>query len=194
MEHKLPDLPFVKDALAPFISGETMEYHYGKHHKSYVDHLNKSITGTELESSSLEDIVRKASGGIFNNASQSWNHSFYWNCLSPKGDGIPAGDTGQAIIKTFGSFEQFKAKFTDAALMLFGSGWAWLVKNPDGSLKIEPTSNAGNPLRDGKKPLLTCHVWEHAYYLDYRNLRSKYVEAFWKLVNWDFVSQNFAQK
>jgi len=194
MEHKLTDLPFGKDALAPNISAETLEYHYGKHHKTYVDNLNKLLPGTDFEKASLEDIVKKATGGIFNNVAQVWNHTFYWNCLSPKGGGIPTGDLDKAITKTFGSFEQFKDKFTNAAVTLFGSGWAWLVKNSDGSLAVEATSNAGNPLRDGKKPLLTCDVWEHAYYIDYRNARAKYVDAFWKLVNWDFVSQNFAQK
>lgn len=189
MEHKLIELPFAKDALAPVISAETLEYHYGKHHKTYVDNLNKLIPGTEFENLPLEDIVRKASGGIFNNAAQVWNHTFYWNCLSPKG-GNPTGGIANAITRTFGSFEDFKVKFTNTAVTLFGSGWAWLVKNPDGSLSIESTSNAGNPLRDGKKPLLTCDVWEHAYYIDYRNARAKYVEAFWKIVNWEFVARN----
>jgi superoxide dismutase, Fe-Mn family len=191
MEHKLPELPFAKDALVPHISAETLEYHYGKHHKAYVDNLNKLIPGTEFENSFLEEIVKKASGGIFNNAAQVWNHTFYWNCLSPKGGGEPSGAVASAITKSFGSFAQFKEKFTNAAVTLFGSGWAWLVKNPDGSLAIEATSNAGNPLKDGKKPLLTCDVWEHAYYIDYRNARSKYVEAFWNLVNWDFTNKNF---
>jgi Fe-Mn family superoxide dismutase len=194
LEHKLPNLPYEKDELVPYISAETLEYHYGKHHKTYVDHLNKAIVGTEFENSSLEDIVKKASGRIFNHAAQVWNHSFYWNCLSPKGGGIPTGDAGKAIINTFGSFELFHAKFTETALLLFGSGWAWLVRNSDDSLEIEATTNAGNPLRDGKKPLLVCDIWEHAYYLDYRNLRSKYVEAYWKLVNWKFVDQNLNHK
>ena len=161
MEHQLPDLPYGKDALAPHIATETIEYHYGKHHKAYVDNINRLITGTEFEKMSLEDIIQKASGGIFNNAAQIWNHTFYWNCLSPKG-----------------------------AVTLFGSGWAWLVKNSDGSLSIETTGNAGTPLKEGKKALLTCDVWEHAYYIDYRNARAKYVEAFWNLVNWDFVTAN----
>ncbi len=191
MEHKLPELPYAKDSLTPVISAETLEYHYGKHHKTYVDNLNKLIPGTEFENLSLEDIIKKASGGVFNNAAQIWNHTFYWNCLSPKGGGIPAGDLGKTITKTFGSFDQFKEQFTVAAVTLFGSGWTWLVKNPDGSLTIEATSNAGNPLKDGKKALLTCDVWEHAYYIDYRNARAKYVESFWKLVNWKFVEQNF---
>jgi superoxide dismutase, Fe-Mn family len=190
MEHKLPDLPYAKDALAPHISAETLEYHYGKHHKTYVDNLNRLIVGTEFEKSPLDEIVRKASGGIFNNAAQIWNHSFYWNCLSPQGGGEPGGDLARALSADFGSLAQFKEKFTSAAVTLFGSGWAWLVKNPDGKLAIEAVSNAGNPLRDGKKPLLTCDVWEHAYYIDYRNARAKYVEAYWNLVNWKFVAAN----
>jgi superoxide dismutase, Fe-Mn family len=194
MEYKLPELPFTKDALVPYLSIETLEYHYGKHHKAYVDNLNKLIPGTEFESSALEDIVKKASGGIFNNAAQVWNHTFYWNCLSPKGGGEPSGALAIAINNDFGSFTQFKEKFTNAAVTLFGSGWAWLVKNTDGSLAIEATSNAGNPLRDGKKPVLTCDVWEHAYYIDYRNARAKYLESFWNVVNWDFANKIFAQK
>jgi len=194
MEHKLPELPFAKDALVPYISVETLEYHYGKHHKTYVDNLNKLIPGTAFENSSLEDIIRKASGGIFNNAAQVWNHTFYWNCLSPKGGGEPSGALALAITRDFGSFTQFKEKFTNAAVTLFGSGWAWLVKNNDGSLAIEATSKAGNPLKDGKKPLLTCDVWEHAYYIDYRNARAKYVEAFWNIVNWDFANKIFVYK
>jgi Fe-Mn family superoxide dismutase len=190
MEHKLPELPYAKDALAPGISAETIEYHYGKHHKAYVDNLNKLIPGTEFEKMSLEEIVKKASGGIFNNAAQDWNHSFYWNCLSPKAGGEPAGALANAINKNFGSFAQFKEKFSNTAVTTFGSGWAWLVKNSDGTLSIESSSNAGNPLKDGKKALLTCDVWEHAYYIDYRNARAKYIEAFWNLVNWKFVEQN----
>ncbi|MBI2849615.1 MAG: superoxide dismutase [Fe] [Chloroflexi bacterium] len=191
MEHQLPTLPFANDALAPNISAETIEYHYGKHHKTYVDNINRLIQGTEYADMSLEDIIKKAPpGGIFNNAAQVWNHTFYWNGLSPKGGGNPTGPTADAIIKNFGALKDFQEKFTNAAVTLFGSGWAWLVKNPDGSLAIESTSNAGNPLRDGKKPLLTCDVWEHAYYIDYRNARAKYVEAYWKIVNWDFVAAN----
>jgi superoxide dismutase, Fe-Mn family len=190
MEHKLPDLPYAKDALVPNISAETIEYHYGKHHKAYVDNLNKLIPGTEFEKMALEEIVKKASGAIFNNAAQDWNHSFYWNCLSPKGGGEPTMAVANSINKSFGSFSQFKDKFTNTAVTTFGSGWAWLVKNSDGTLSIESSSNAGNPLKDGKKALLTCDVWEHAYYIDYRNARAKYVEAFWNLVNWKFVEQN----
>ncbi|MFC1991806.1 superoxide dismutase [Chloroflexota bacterium] len=190
MEHKLPELPYASDALAPNISAETIEYHYGKHHAAYVANINRLIPGTEFENLSLEDIIRKASGGIFNNAAQIWNHTFYWNCLSPKGGGEPSGEVAGAITKSFGSFQEFKEKFTNAAATLFGSGWAWLVKNADGSLSIETTGNAGTPLKDDKTALLTCDVWEHAYYIDYRNARAKYIEAFWNLVNWDFVSTN----
>ncbi len=190
MEHKLPELPYSKDALSPHISAETLEYHHGKHHKTYVDNLNKLIPGTEFENLPLEDIIKKASGGIFNNAAQVWNHTFFWNCLSPEGGGEPDGDLAQAINKEFGSFAQFKEKFSAAATTLFGSGWAWLVKNPDGRLAIEQAGNAGNPLRDGKKPVLTCDVWEHAYYIDYRNARAKFIEAFWNLVNWKWAASN----
>ena len=190
MEHKLPELPYAKSALAPHISQETLEYHYGKHHATYVANLNKLIAGTEFAESSLEDIVKKASGGLFNNAAQVWNHSFYWKCLSPNGGGEPSGALAAAIAKNFGSFASFREKLTTAAVTQFGSGWAWLVKNADGSLAIEQTSNAATPLRDGKKPLLTVDVWEHAYYIDYRNARPAYLEAFWKLANWDFAAAN----
>ena len=190
MEHKLPALPFAQNALAPQISAETLEYHYGKHHKAYVDNLNRLIPGSDFADMPLEEIVRKSSGGIFNNAAQVWNHSFYWNCLSPKGGGQPTGELASAINKQFGSFAQFKEKFTGAAVSLFGSGWVWLVKNAGGGLSIEAMSNAGNPLREGEKALLTCDVWEHAYYIDYRNARAKYVEAFWNLVNWGFAAGN----
>ena len=190
MEHKLPELPYAMDALEPHISRETLEYHYGKHHKTYVDNLNKLIPGTEFENLSLEEIIKKSSGGIFNNAAQIWNHSFYWNCLSPKG-GEPAGALADAINKSFGSIDEFKQKFSQTAITTFGSGWGWLVKNAAGDLEIVSTSNAGCPLTEGKTPLLTCDVWEHAYYIDYRNARPKYVETFWKLVNWDFVANNF---
>ena len=190
MEHQLPELPYVKDALAPHISVETIEYHYGKHHKAYVDNINRLISGTEFENVPLEEVIRKSSGGIFNNAAQIWNHTFYWNCLSPKGGGEPIGELANVITEQFGSFAQFKQKFTNAAVTLFGSGWAWLVKNSDSSLSIEATSNAGTPLKEGKKALLTCDVWEHAYYIDYRNARAKYVEESWNLVNWDTVHKN----
>jgi Fe-Mn family superoxide dismutase len=189
MEHKLPELPFARDALAPHISAETIEYHYGKHHAAYVTNLNKLIKGTAFAELPLEEIVKTASGGIFNNAAQDWNHTFYWNCLSPKGGGEPTGKLADEIKKAFGSFEQFKEKFTTAAATQFGSGWAWLVRNSDGSLAVESTGNAETPLHQGKKALMTCDVWEHAYYIDYRNARPTYLGAFWKLVNWDFVQQ-----
>ena len=191
MEHTLPPRPYAKNALEPTISAETLEYHYGKHHQAYVTNLNNLIKGTEFENSPLEDIIVKSSGGIFNNAAQVWNHTFYWNCLTPNGSGAPSGELATAIDKAFGSFEDFKKQFSQKAVTTFGSGWAWLVKNQDGSLSIESTSNADTPMTKGQKALLTCDVWEHAYYVDYRNARPKYVEEFWKLVNWDFVAANF---
>ncbi len=191
MEHKLPALPYAKNALAPHISEETLEYHYGKHHAAYVANLNKLIAGTEFADKELDEIVKKAVGGLFNNAAQHWNHSFYWNCLSPQGGGEPAGALAAALKTSFGSYEQFKEKFTTAATSLFGSGWTWLVRTKDGGLAIENGSNAENPLKTGKQALLTCDVWEHAYYIDYRNARAKYLEAFWKLVNWKFAEANF---
>jgi Fe-Mn family superoxide dismutase len=190
VQHQLPPLPYALDALQPHISKETLEYHYGKHHAAYVNNLNNQIKGTEFENAALEDIIKKATGGIFNNAAQTWNHTFYWNCLSPKGGGQPSGKLADAISKKFGSFDEFKKQFSAAAGGTFGSGWAWLVKNADGSLAIESTSNAGNPLTSGKAPLLTCDVWEHAYYIDYRNKRPDYVAAFWNIVNWDFAAKN----
>jgi Fe-Mn family superoxide dismutase len=192
MTYHLPKLPYAINALEPHISQETLEYHYGKHHQAYVDKLNGLVPGTEFENASLEDIITKASGAIFNNGAQVWNHTFYWNCLVPQGGGEPKGALMDAIKGKFGSFSDFKEKFSQSAITLFGSGWAWLVKNPDGSLDIVGTSNAGNPLTEDKTPLLTCDVWEHAYYIDYRNARPKYVETFWKLVNWDFVAKNLA--
>lgn len=189
MKHELPKLPYDMNALAPHISEETLEYHYGKHHKTYVDNLNKLITDTEFADMSLEDVIKKSSGGVFNNAAQIWNHTFYWYCLSPDGGGAPTGTLAQAIDKAFGSFDEFKQKFTTTAVTTFGSGWAWLVKNADGSLAIQSTSNAGTPLTEGKTPLLTCDVWEHAYYIDYRNRRPDYVGAFWNLVNWHYVNE-----
>ncbi len=191
MAFRLPELPYAKDALAPHISAETLEFHYGKHHQTYVDNLNKLVAGTPNADKSLEELIKTTDGGIFNNAAQVWNHTFYWYCLAPKGGGEPKGRVGDEIKKAFGSFQTFKEKFTEAALTQFGSGWAWLVKKPDGSLAIEKTPNAGNPLTSGLKPLLTCDVWEHAYYIDYRNARAKYVENFWSLVNWDFVDKQF---
>jgi superoxide dismutase, Fe-Mn family len=191
MEHKLPALPYAKEALQPHISAETLEYHYGKHHATYVANLNKMIAGTEFENMPLEEIVKKASGGIFNNAAQTWNHTFYWNSLAPNAGGEPTGALADTITKSFGSFAQFKEKFAATAVGTFGSGWAWLVKNADGTLALESTSNANTPLKEGKKPLLTCDVWEHAYYIDYRNARAAYVEAFWKVVNWKFAEANW---
>lgn len=191
MAFELPALPYAMDALAPHISQETLEFHYGKHHQAYVTNLNKLVPGTEFENSSLEDIVLKADGGLFNNAAQVWNHTFYWHCLSPNGGGEPTGALATAITEAFGSFDAFKEQFSTAAAKTFGSGWAWLVKDAEGKLSITSTSNAGNPLTDGLTPLMTCDVWEHAYYVDYRNARPKYIEAFWSLINWDFVAKNF---
>lgn len=197
MPHSLPALPWGKDSLAPHISSETIDYHYGKHHNSYVVNLNGLVVGTNLESKSLEDLIQGSDAlpsdkktAVFNNAAQIYNHTFYWNCLSPNGGGEPKGSVAEAINQTFGSFDIFKEKFATAAAKLFGSGWAWLEKSKDGTLSIVQRSNAGTPLADGKKPILTCDVWEHAYYIDYRNARPKYVEAFWNLVNWDFVEAN----
>ncbi len=192
MAIELPALPYAKDALAPHISEETLEFHYGKHHQTYVTNLNNLIAGTSFEDAALESIVMRSEGGMFNNAAQIWNHTFYWNSLSPNGGGEPTGALADAIVSTFGSFDGFKAEFTKCAVTTFGSGWAWLVKNPDGSIGLVSTSNAGCPLTEGQTPLLTCDVWEHAYYIDYRNARPKYLEAFWALVNWDFASANFA--
>ena len=190
MAHTLPDLPYAMDALEPHISRETLEYHYGKHHNTYVEKLNGLIKDTEWANASLEEIVRGSSGGVFNNAAQVWNHTFYWHCLSPNGGGAPGGELAKAIDAAFGSFEKFKEQFSDKAVTLFGSGWAWLVKKSDGSLAIVQTGNAETPLTGDSKPLMTCDVWEHAYYIDYRNARPKYLEAFWNLVNWDFVASN----
>lgn len=191
MTHELPKLPYAMDALAPFISKETLEYHYGKHHQAYVTNLNNLIKDTEFANASLEDTIMKSSGGIFNNAAQVWNHTFYWNCLSPKSSKEPQGKLADAITKAFGSFDEFKKKFSQTAITTFGSGWGWLVKNETGGLEIISTSNAGTPMQQNKKALLTCDVWEHAYYIDYRNARPTYVEKFWDIVNWDFVAKNF---
>ncbi|MBC8374566.1 MAG: superoxide dismutase [Fe] [FCB group bacterium] len=193
MKHELPALPFAQDALAPVISAETLDYHYGKHHNAYVTNLNNLVPGTEFENSSLEEIIMKASGGVFNNAAQVWNHTFYWNCLSPNGGGVPSGALAAAIDSAFGSFDNFKAEFTKAAATNFGAGWTWLVKNADGSLAIASTSNAGTPMTSGQTALLTVDVWEHAYYVDYRNARPKYLEEIWKIFNWDFVAEQFAK-
>ena len=191
MQHTLPELPYAMDALAPHISQETLEYHYGKHHATYVTNLNNLIKGTEFENASLEDIVKKSTGGVFNNAAQIWNHTFYWNSLSPNGGGTPAGMLAEAINAKFGSFDAFKDAFTKSAVGNFGSSWTWLVKKSDGSVDIVNTSNAATPLTTHDKPLLTCDLWEHAYYIDYRNARPKYMETFWNLVNWSFASANF---
>ena len=188
MIHELPKLPYALDALEPYISQRTIEFHYGKHHQAYVNNLNKLIVGTGFENASLEDILRTAGGGIFNNGAQVWNHTFYWNCLKPQGGGEPAGALADALLKNFGSFGEFKEKFSTAAATLFGSGWAWLVKKEDGSLEIVQESNAGNPLKNGAAPLLTCDVWEHAYYLDKQNVRPDYIADFWKLIDWNAVA------
>lgn len=192
MAFTLPELPYAMDALSPHISAETLEFHYGKHHNAYVTNLNKLVEGTANAEKTLEEIIKSSDGGLFNNAAQVWNHSFYWNCLSPNGGGEPTAKLADEINKAFGSFAEFKEKFSTAAATQFGSGWAWLVQKSDGSLDIVKTANAGCPLTDGVKPLLTCDVWEHAYYVDYRNARPKYVEAFWNLVNWDFVSSQMS--
>ena len=191
MQHTLPALPYAMDALQPHISKETLEFHYGKHHQTYVTNLNKMIPGTEFENLSLEDIIRKSQGPVFNNSAQIWNHTFFWHSLSPTGGGKARGDVAKAIDAKFGSFDAFKDKFSTAAVGVFGSGWAWLVKKADGSLDIETTSNAQTPLTGASKPLLTCDVWEHAYYIDYRNRRPDFVAAFWNVVNWDFAEQNY---
>ena len=195
MAFELPALPYAINALEPHISQETLEYHYGKHHNTYVVKLNGLVEGTDLAEKSLEEIVQTSTGGVFNNAAQVWNHTFYWHCLSPNGGGEPTGELADAIVKTFGSFAEFKAKFTDSAINNFGSGWTWLVKTEDGALEIVNTSNAGCPIaEEGLKmtPLLTVDVWEHAYYIDYRNMRPSYMDAFWALVNWDFAAKNLA--
>lgn len=191
MPFVLPPLPYEMDALQPYISRETLEYHYGKHHQAYVTNLNNLVAGTDLENKPLEEIIKTQTGGVFNNAAQDWNHTFYWHCLKPKGGGEPTGELLAAINKNFGDFNTFKDQFSKVAIATFGSGWAWLVKTPDGKLEIVSTSNAGTPLTTPNKPLMTCDVWEHAYYIDYRNARPKYLEAFWNLVNWDFVTVNF---
>jgi len=192
MAIELPALPYARDALAPHISAETLDYHYGKHHQAYVTNLNNLIKGTENENLDLETIIKKSQGGVFNNAAQIWNHTFYWNSLSPKGGGDPSGKLADAIVKTFGGVAQFKDEFTKTAVGTFGSGWAWLVQRPDGSLGLVSTSNAATPITGSDRPLLTCDVWEHAYYIDYRNARPKYVEAFWSLVNWEFAASQLA--
>ncbi len=191
MEHTLPPLPYAKDALQPHISAETLEYHYGKHHQAYVTNLNNLIKGTEFENLSLEEIIKKSSGGVFNNSAQVWNHTFFWHCMAPNAGGAPTGPVADAITAKWGSFDKFKEEFQKSAVGNFGSGWTWLVKKADGSVDIVNTSNAQTPLTTPDVPLLTVDVWEHAYYIDYRNARPKFVEAWWNLVNWSFVNQNF---
>ena len=193
MKHELPDLPYAQSALAPHISAETLEYHYGKHHQTYVNNLNNLVPGTEFEESSLEDIIAKAPAGTtFNNAAQIWNHTCYWSSMSPQGGGDPSGAAATAINTAFGSFEEFKKQFTQKATTNFGAGWTWLVKNSDGTIAIENTSNAGNPLTNSQTPIITCDVWEHAYYIDYRNRRPDYLEAWWRLINWEAVAKGVA--
>lgn len=192
MAFELPPLPYAQDALEPHISAETLSYHYGKHHNTYVVKLNGLIKGTPFADKSLEEIIKSSEGGVFNNAAQVWNHTFYWNCLAPNAGGKPTGELAAVIDATFGSFEAFQEKFNDMAVNNFGSSWTWLVKNTDGSLEIVNTSNAATPMTNGQTALLTCDLWEHAYYIDYRNLRPDYLNGFWQLVNWDFVAKNFA--
>jgi Fe-Mn family superoxide dismutase len=191
MAFELPKLPYKLDALVPYISEETLEYHYGKHHQAYVNNLNGLVPGTEFENADLETIIKKAEGGIFNNGAQVWNHTFYFEAFSKNGRKEPAGDLAEAIRKSFNSLDSFKEQFNKAAGTLFGSGWAWLAKNQDGSLQIIQESNAGNPLRKGLKPLLTCDVWEHAYYIDYRNKRPDYIKNFWEILDWEKVASRF---
>lgn len=191
MAFELPVLPYAKDALEPYISEKTIEYHYGKHHQAYVTNVNHLISGTEYENSTLEEIIRKADGGIFNNGAQVWNHTFYFMQFSPDGCDEPRDELKTAINKKFGSFEAFKENFTKAAATLFGSGWAWLVVDDSGELEIVQTSNAGNPLKINKKPLMACDVWEHAYYIDKKNQRPKYIEDFWKIIDWKVISERF---
>tara|TARA_R110002072_G_scaffold56097_2_gene145503 strand:+ start:7472 stop:8074 length:603 start_codon:yes stop_codon:yes gene_type:complete len=193
MTIQLPDLPFARDALSPHISEETLDFHYGKHHAAYVTKLNAAIEGTDMAGKSLVDIIRSAKGGTFNNAAQVWNHTFYWNSLAPQGGGAPTGAISDAITSTFGSFDEFKQAFSDAAASNFGSGWTWLVKDKAGKLTIQNTDDADTPIKDtGLTPILTLDVWEHAYYIDYRNARPDYIKAFWELVNWEFANTNFA--
>ena len=192
MAHELPPLPYSRDALEPHISRETMEFHHGKHHKTYVEKLNDLIKGTPFENASLEDIVRRSDGKIYNNAAQHWNHTFFWNCMAPKSAAKPSAALAQAIDKSFGSFDAFKKKFGTEAAELFGTGWTWLVKRDDGSLAIEPLEDADTPLKKGGRALLTLDVWEHAYYIDYRNERPKFIEAFWNIANWEFAARNYA--
>ncbi|MDB9895078.1 superoxide dismutase [Fe] [Reinekea forsetii] len=193
MTFEVPTLPYAIDALAPHISAETLEFHHGKHHATYVAKLNGLLPGSEFEGKSLEDIIKSSTGGVFNNAAQIWNHSFYWNSLSPNGGGQPTGALADAINAKWGSFEAFQAALNDKAVNNFGSSWTWLVKNSDGSLDIVNTSNAGTPITGDQTPIITVDLWEHAYYIDYRNVRPNYLAAFWQLVNWEFGAANFAK-
>lgn len=191
MSFQLPNLPYAMDALQPHLSKETLEYHYGKHHKTYVDKLNVLVEGKPEAKKSLEELILESQGAVFNNAAQIWNHTFYWQGLAPNAGGEPQGSLAKAIHQTYGSFADFQKQFSEAAVNLFGSGWAWLVKRRDGGLAIVQTKDAGNPLTSGDKPVLTCDVWEHAYYIDYRNARAKYVETYWKMVNWNYAAKQF---
>lgn len=191
MAFELPALPYDKNALEPYISAETLEYHYAKHHQAYVNKLNELTQGTADDDKSLEEIIQSASGVLFNQAAQVWNHTFYWHCLSPHGGGEPKGALGDAIKVTFGSFEQFKEAFNAKAAGNFGSGWTWLIKTADGGVDISNTDDADCPIVHGQTPLMTIDVWEHAYYIDYRNARPKYLDAVWNVINWDFIAQNF---
>ena len=191
MAFELPKLAYEIDKLSPSITKSTMEFHYGKHHQAYVNNLNNLVPGTRFENASLETIIKEADGAIFNNGAQIWNHTFYFSTFSPNGGGEPTGKLADNIKYDFGSFAEFKEKFGKAAVTLFGSGWAWLIKKADGKLEIVQESNAGNPLRNGATPLLTCDVWEHAYYLDYQNRRPDYVAAFWNIVDWEIVAKRF---
>ncbi len=193
MAIELPKLPYAMNALEPIISEKTLEFHYGKHHQAYVTNLNKLVVGTEFENATLEDIIKKATGGIFNNGAQVWNHTFYWESFKANASEVPTGALAEAINKSFGSFDAFKEKFSTAAATLFGAGWAWLVKKADGSLEIVQESNAGNPLKNGFTPILTCDVWEHAYYIDYQNRRPDYIASFWKLINWDKIAERYSK-
>lgn len=192
MKHPLPQLPWARDALAPHISPETIEFHYGKHHQAYVNKLNTGIEGTEYENMALEDIIKKARGPLFNNAAQVWNHTFYWNSLNPKGGGPPTGVALEAINQRWGTFDKFREQWNNSAATNFGSGWTWWVKKTNGEMDIVNTDDAGCPLTDGHTPILTIDVWEHAYYIDYRNDRPRYIDAFWNLVNWEFASKNLS--
>lgn len=194
MAFELPSLPYSMDALSPVLSKETLEFHYGKHHKAYADNLNKLTAGTDLANRSLEQLITSTEGAIFNNAAQVWNHTFFWNGMSAKKGGRPQGDIAKLIDKNFGGFDQFREKFQEAGLTQFGSGWAWLTQDDSGALHIEKTANADNPLTKKRKPLLTCDVWEHAYYIDYRNDRGRWLKSWWEIVNWDFVNEQLSRK